>query len=121
MTFGFIVRVKNTRLAPAAVTAQLTDRNTGTLISAADNNLISSATLFIGASVMSEASDFYPDDFKGTTGRFVVNDEMYLTSDNSTSYDSNRIMKLTVRIRARIVKLSTRDWMAISLETVQNE
>ncbi len=107
--------------SPAAFTAQLTDRNHGTFVSAADNNVISSGTLYITASDLSADADFYPDDFKGTTGRFVVSDEMYLTSDNSTSYAANKIMKVTCRIRARIVKLSTRDWMAISLETVQNE
>lgn len=108
--------------SPAGVTVQLTDRNTAKLISAADNNLISSGFLGIsGGGDIDNQSDIFPDDFKGDTGRFVVNDELYLTADNSTSYDANRIMKVTVRIRAKVVKLSTRDWMAISLETVQNE
>jgi len=105
----------------AGVSVQLTDRNTGVLISAADNNLISSGNLLVGASFLFSDGDFYPDDFKGTTGRFVVNDEMYLTSDLDGTYDSNRIYKVTARIRAKVVKLATRDWMAISLETVQNE
>ena len=109
--------------SPAAVAAQLCDKNPGSLfISAADNNLVSSGQLYIGASVMSSDSDFFPDDFmKGNTGRFVVNDELYLTTDASTSYDSNREIRCTVQIRAKVVKLTTRDWMAISLETVQNE
>lgn len=109
--------------SPGAVGAQLTDKNSGNLlISAADNNLIASGQMYIGASVMSAASDFYPDDFmKGSAGRFVVNDELYLTTDVSTSYDANREIRCTVVIRAKVVKLSTRDWMAISLETVQNE
>lgn len=109
--------------SPGAVAAQLTDKNPGSLfISAADNNLVSSGVLYIGASVMSADSDFYPDDFmKGNSGRFVVNDELYLTTDASTNYDANRQIRCTVVIRAKVVKLSTRDWMAISLETVQNE
>lgn len=108
--------------SPAAVYVQLSDRNTGKFISAADNNLISSGIFAIsGGGVMENTADIFPDDFKGDTGRFVVNDEMYLTADNSTGYDSDRILKVTARIRAKVVKLSTRDWMAISLETVQNE
>lgn len=109
--------------SPGAVTVQLTDKNSsGLFISAADNNMISSSTLFMSATTLSHSADFYPDDFmKGNSGRFVVNDELYVTSDNSTGYDANRELRVTVLIRARVVKLSTRDWMAISLETVQNE
>lgn len=108
--------------SPASFYCQLTDRNTGAFISAADNNLISSAMLSIGGGgVYDNTADYFPDDFKGTTGRFVVNDELYLTADCSTTYDAAKLCKLSVRIRAKIVKLSTRDWMAISLETVQNE
>lgn len=105
----------------AGATVQLMDKNSSNFISAADNNMISSANLFVGASFLYSEGDFYPDDFKGDTGRFVVNDEMYLISDLQGTYDANRTYKVSVLIRAKVVKLSTRDWMAISLETVQNE
>ena len=60
--------------------AQLMDRNAGTWISAADNNLISSsACYFEAAGTYGVGTDFYPDDFQKTNGRFVVNDELYLT------------------------------------------
>ncbi len=103
--------------------AQLMDRNAGTWLSAADNNLIpSSQVLYDLNNGIHTAADFFPDDFQKTNGRFVVNDELYLTGYNSKKPASaNDSLAIVARIRAKVVKLSTRDWMAISLETVQNE
>jgi len=107
--------------AESAIAMQLTDKNSSVLISAADNNLIGSGNFNItAAGATSEAADFYPDDFS-RDGRFVVNDEMYLLVKGVGAFDANREMRVTCRVTARVVKLSTRDWMAISLETVQNE
>jgi len=101
---------------------QVMDRNAGTFISAADNNLISSSGLLYDyANIVTAASDFYPDDFQKTNGRFVVNDEIYCVLFNAAATGANTHISCSVRIRAKVVKLSTRDWMAISLETVQNE
>lgn len=101
---------------------QLTDKNTATLISSADNNLIASGNFNMDAAgTTSWAADFYPDDFGKGDGRFVVNDELYMVAKGIGNYDASRIAYVTVRIRAKVVKLSARDWMAISLETVQNE
>jgi hypothetical protein len=101
---------------------QLTDKNVGTTISPADNNMIASAQChYDAANIVSSSSDFYPDDWKGTNGRFVVNDEMYVQCRSGYTFASNFTASVTLRIQAKIVKLSTRDWMAISLETVQNE
>ena len=102
---------------------QLTDKNTAVLIRAADNNLIASGNFNMDAAgTTSHSSDFYPDDFgKNAAGRFVVNDEMYLCAKGIGALVAARKMFITVRIRARVVKLAARDWMAISLETVQNE
>ena len=103
--------------------AQLMDRNAGTWLSAADNNLISSSQVIYDLNNgIHVAADFFPDDFQKTNGRFVVNDELYLTAYQSIAPAStNDDLAVVVRIRAKVVKLSTRDWMAISLETVQNE
>lgn len=103
--------------------AQLMDRNAQTFISADDNNLISSSALAYGHgdNIHSADSDFFPDDFLKTNGRFVVNDEIYLVGRMPTNAQASQRLDITVRIRAKVVKLSTRDWMAISLETVQNE
>ena len=103
--------------------AQLMDRNAGTFISADDNNLISSGALAYGHgdNIQTTGSDFFPDDFQKTNGRFVVNDELYLVGRMPAAPAANQRLEITVRIRAKVVKLATRDWMAISLETVQNE
>ena len=108
--------------ATGGICVQLLDKNESAFISAADNNLISSMSLQQDASNnTSHSTDFYPDDFKGDTGRFVVNDEMYVIARASGGYTSDQSPRVTLRIRAKVVKLTTRDWMAISLETVQNE
>ena len=105
-----------------AISCQLLDKNESEFISAADNNLISSMSMQQDASnLTSHFADFYPDDFKGDTGRFVVNDEMYVLAKAGGTYTTDQSARVTIRIRAKVVKLSTRDWMAISLETVQNE
>jgi len=101
---------------------QLMDKNQGETINPADNNLIASGQLhYDSANIVSAAADFYPDDFRNSTGRFVVNDEMYVAGRAGYTYASNYTIVCTVRITAKVVKLVTRDWMAISLETVQNE
>ena len=103
--------------------AQLMDRNAAEMLSAADNNLISSGAITQDAGgVLSHSSDFFPDDFQRNAGRFVVNDEMYVVGKlNAGTAAASMKLRLAVRVRAKVVKLSTRDWMAISLETVQNE
>ena len=101
---------------------QLTDRNATELIDPADNNLISSAQVFMDANGgLYEEADMFPDDFKNETGRFVVNDELYLRVAGDVNFTAGYDLVVCVRIKAKVVKLSTRDWMAISLETVQNE
>lgn len=102
---------------------QLLDRNSQEWLDPSDNNVISSfAGQFDSDGITSVGADFYPDDFQKTNGRFVVNDEMYLVSNISTgAFSAAQELNIAVRIRAKVVKLSTRDWMAISLETVQNE
>jgi len=107
----------------ASFGCQLMDRNAGTFLIATDNNLISSSGVqYANAENLSTAAtDFYPDDFQRTNGRFVVNDELYATGYSSTAMAAGQNLVCSVRIRAKVVKLSTRDWMAISLETVQNE
>jgi len=106
----------------ASFGAQLMDRNAQTFIPANDNNLISSSGVqYDYANISSQSTDFFPDDFQKTNGRFVVNDELYMTVFNSLATQASTELSVTVRIRAKVVKLSTRDWMAISLETVQNE
>jgi len=109
--------------ADASFGAQLMDRNAGTWLVASDNNLISSASVNYGYgdNIVTAATDFFPDDFQKTNGRFVVNDELYLVATTTAATAANTALSVSIRVRAKVVKLSTRDWMAISLETVQNE
>jgi len=107
----------------ASIQVQLLDKQVAAGVSCSDNNVISSAAFHWNTSNLpAVGSDFYPDDFKGTNGRFVVNDELYVFVDGGLAgYAAGTKLAVGVRIRAKVVKLSTRDWMAISLETVQNE
>jgi len=101
---------------------QLLDKIATDTIKPSDNNLISSAQChYDSQNIVTAAGDFYPDDFKNSTGRFVVNDEMYLVCRFAGGWATNYTGTVTCRITAKIVKLTTRDWMAISLETIQNE
>ena len=48
----------------------------------------------------------------------IVNDNLYVTGSFSQSALSpNRDCIVCVRIKARIVKLSTKDWMAIAIQS----
>lgn len=102
---------------------QLLDRNSAVWLDPADNNIISSMQVMYDLNNgIHVAPDFYPDDFQKTNGRFVVNDELYIVSAlTAGTFAADQELNIALRIRAKVVKLSTRDWMAISLETVQNE
>jgi len=100
---------------------QLSDLNPGTsILPANDNNLIAAGTLFIDDSngVASLGPDLYPDNFgKLDESRMVVNDQLYLVADASAAATANDQWTVTARIRCRIVKLSTKDWMAIAIQS----
>lgn len=100
---------------------QLTDLNPGTAIVAADTqSLIASAVMLFDDSnnTSSIGPDLYPDVFgKLDESRMVVNDQLYFNMDASTAPVANFQWRATVRIKARIVKLSTKDWMAIAIQS----
>lgn len=107
--------------ANAAVTFQLSDLNPATnIIGASDNSLIASGALMWDDTnfIESTGSDFYPDNFgKLDESRMVVNDQLYLTGFANTTYAADHEIRVTVRIKARIVKLATKDWMAIAIQS----
>jgi len=111
--------------ANAAITFQLSDLNPGTEFLAADDNaLIASGSLMVDNTnfVESTGSDFYPDNFgKLDESRMVVNDSLYLVGLASTTYIADHELRITVRIKARIVKLSTKDWMAIAIQSTASD
>jgi len=104
---------------------QLSDLNPGgAIIPADDNALIASALLMVDdtAGVYSLGPDLYPDNFgKLDESRMVVNDQLYFVADASAAPTANDQWAVTCRIRCRIVKLSTKDWMAIAIQSTASD
>jgi len=104
----------------SALNIQLTDLNPGTaFVQADDNTLVASAHIDIddSANLSSESQDFYPDNFgKLDESRMIVNDQLYVVAgiDGQAAAD---FLYYTARIKCRIVKLSTKDWMAIAIQS----
>jgi len=105
------------------ITAQLTDLNPGTLfVQANDQALIASAALNIDVSncIASYNSDLFPDNFGPANlseSFFVVNDTLYLVAGPYGANISTANVVVTARIRCRVVKLATKDWMAIAIQS----
>jgi len=101
---------------------QLVDLNPGTAFVRADNqSLIASSRVDIddSANLSSESQDLFPDNFGPTNlseAFLVVNDQMYMTAgiDGQAAADD---VYCTARIRCRVVKLSTKDWMAVAIQS----
>ena len=101
---------------------QLTDLNPGSaFVRADDNTLIASGAVYYNDIdfIASVGPDLFPDTFgKLSESRMVVNDNLYVTGAfNGNALAANRECIITVRIKARIVKLSTKDWMAIAIQS----
>ena len=105
------------------ISTQLTDLNPGVnLIRADGQSLIASAALNIDGvnNIASHQSDLFPDNFGPANlseAFLVVNDTLYLTSGNDGFAVGTADLFVTVRIRARVVKLSAKDWMAIAIQS----
>ena len=105
------------------LTYQLTDLNPGTEFIRADNqSLIASGSMNIDDvnNITSFETDLYPDNFgPGSLSEafMVVNDSLYLTGGNAVSVISGSDVFITARIRCRVVKLSSKDWMAIAIQS----
>jgi hypothetical protein len=101
------------------VTVQLTDLNRGGLVFANDRALVSSAQLIHdNDGYLGETSDMYPDNYgKGSDdGRFVVNDQLYITG-RSSSVTASQSINVTVRVNASVVSLTAKDFMAIAIQS----
>tara|TARA_Y100000593_G_C4218638_1_gene290617 strand:+ start:181 stop:729 length:549 start_codon:yes stop_codon:yes gene_type:complete len=109
-----------------AVTVQLTDLNPGTVfVRADDQSLIASGAINIddANNIASHTSDLYPDNFGPTSlseAFMVVNDTLYLTAGNDAATVVGPIY-VTARIKARVVKLSQKDWMAIAIQSTASD
>lgn len=107
--------------ADAAIDVQVSDLNPNSAILRADSHaLIAGGTILIDDTngMVSVGPDMYPDNFgKLDQSRMVVNDSLYLVIDVSTAPAANLAVAATVRIKGRIVKLSSKDWMAIAIQS----
>jgi hypothetical protein len=110
-----------------ALSVQLTDLNpSSTLLIADDQSLVASGCLNIDAPncILSHNSDMYPDNFGPAAlseAFLVVNDTLYLVAGNNVSATGASIVSVTARVRCRVVKLSTKDWMAIAIQSTASD
>ena len=109
------------------VSQQLTDLNPGTNFVRADNqSLIASGALNIddANNIGTHTADLYPDNFGPSSlseAFMVVNDTLYLVAGNDAAAVGTGDLYLTARIKARIVKLGTKDWMAIAIQSTASD
>jgi len=114
--------------ANGAISAQLTDLNPGALFVRGDNHsLVASGGLNIDQlnNVATHTTDLYPDNFGPANlseAFLVVNDALYLTGGpDSALTNATTVVYITARIRCRVVKLSTKDWMAIAIQSTASD
>jgi len=104
-----------------AISVQLTDLNQGTNLVRADNqSLIASGCLNVDVAnnVATNDVDLYPDNFGKLSEAFmVVNDTLYLTAMPGGTTIGLLDVNVTARIRCEVVKLSTKDWMSIAIQS----
>jgi len=101
---------------------QLADLNPATaFMRADDHSLIASGVVYMddGNSVVSIGPDLFPDSFgKLDESRMVVNDSLFVVAAfTGAALAANRSYIITTRIKCRIVKLGTKDWMAIAIQS----
>ncbi len=106
---------------------QLTDLNPGSRFVRADNqSLISSGGLNIDTAnnVATHTQDLYPDNFGPNAlseAFMVVNDSLYLNGGVFGALTGANAVHITARIRARVVKLGNKDWMAIAIQSTASD
>jgi hypothetical protein len=109
--------------ANGSISVQLTDLNPdAALVLADDQSLIASGSLAIdvGNNIASHVSDLYPDNYGPSAlseSFMVVNDTLYFTAGNDGAAVGAADVYCTVRARCRVVKLSSKDWMAIAIQS----
>ncbi len=113
--------------ANGALSTQLTDLNPGTGFVRADNqSLIASGNLQIdfANNQSTHTADLYPDNFGPAAlseAFMVVNDSLYFVGGvNNTAIGAVNVY-VTARIKCRVVKLGTKDWMAIAIQSTASD
>ena len=106
-----------------AISVQLTDLNPGTaFVRADDQSLVASGGLCIDKTnnIATHTADLYPDNHGPSNlseAFLVVNDQMYLVAGPDNAAIDAAVVYVTARIKCRVVKLSTKDWMAIAIQS----
>lgn len=88
-----------------------------TMQSYAEEDLISSGGMVQTAEGVYNATDLYPDALGTNDGRIVVDDQMSLIGESRTTFAN---CSCAVLIKAKVVTLSNKDYMALALQTVAN-
>lgn len=113
--------------ASGSLGVQLTDLNpSSAFLIADDQSLIASGSLNIDHSenILSHASDLYPDNFGPAAlseAFMVVNDTLYLVAGNNAGAIGATNVSVVARVKARVVKLSQKDWMAIAIQSTASD
>lgn len=123
----YIQFLSNFLTGDGSVSYQLADLNPQGVFFRADNqSLVASGAINIddSANLATISADLYPDNF-GTAALseafMVVNDALYFTAGNNGSDIGGGDLYVTVRIKCRVVKLSSKDWMAIAIQSTASD
>lgn len=109
-----------------ALTAQLTDLNPGTeLVRADSHTLIASQHIDIdnGNNQSTATQDLFPDNFGPAAlseAFMVVNDSLYLVAGINGDAAASNVF-ITARVKARVVKLSNKDFVAIAIQSTASD
>ena len=83
-----------------------------------EEDMVASAGLVVdGAAGMYRTTDLYPDVLGTQDGRIVVDDNLSLIG---LSDGGGTLCRCAIIIKARVVTLSNKDYMALALQTVSN-
>ena len=119
--------IENMVTGNGALSMQLTDLNPGGVFVRADNqSLIASGALNIDKTnnVGSHSSDLYPDNHGPAAlseAFMVVNDQLHLVGGVDGTAVGGAAVYLTARVKCRVVKLSSKDWMAIAIQSTASD
>lgn len=124
---SYIQYLTNFLIGKGSISYQLADLNPQGVFFRADNqSLVASGAMNIDYTnnVGTITADLYPDNF-GTAALseafMVVNDALYFTAGNNGSDVGGGDLYVTVRIKCRVVKLSSKDWMAIAIQSTASD
>lgn len=109
----------------ATFEAQLTDLNpNGVILRADDNSIIASGAMNLDDvnNITSMVPDIVPDIF-GTLdeARHVISDVLHIVAHSSLAIDAGHSVWATVRLKARLVTLGVKDFMALTITASQSD